>query len=265
MFNDIQLSVEINERFKEYTTEHKVALKVDFNIQVLTAGSWPLQTQASSFNVPFELEVCLKEFHKFYDKLHHGRKLHWLHHLSKGDMRMLYLKKKYEVQATNYQMAVLLNYNVREQFSMQELSQATSLSDIELKRTLLSLLDSKVLKKTSSGRALAPTDEFVLNKTFTSKRIRFKITAPLQAETEKQSADTRKVIDDDRKLYLQAAIVRIMKARKMLNHNNLMREVIDQSRTRFIPSVPMIKKCIEQLIEKEYLKREENDKYSYVA
>jgi cullin 1 len=265
MFNDIQLSVEINERFKEYTTENKVALKVDFNIQVLTAGSWPLQTQASSFNVPFELEVCLKEFHKFYDKLHHGRKLNWLHHLSKGDMRMLYLKKKYEMQATNYQMAVLLNYNEREQFSTQELSQATSLSDLELKRTLLSLLDSKVLKKTSSGRALTPTDEFVLNKTFTSKRIRFKITAPLQAETEKQSADTRKVIDDDRKLYLQAAIVRIMKARKMLNHNNLMREVIDQSRSRFIPSIPMIKKCIEQLIEKEYLKREENDKYSYVA
>lgn len=58
-----------------------------------------------------------------------------------------------------------------------------------------------------------------------------------------------------------------MKARKVLNHVNLVQEVIDQAKARFTPNVPMIKKCIEQLIEKEYLTRieGENDKYQYVA
>jgi hypothetical protein len=84
-------------------------------------------------------------------------------------------------------------------------------------------------------------------------------------DTPQQIAETKRFIDDDRKLYLQAAIVRIMKARKTLNHNNLIKEVIEQARSRFTPNVHLIKKCIEQLIEKEYLQRIDNDKYSYLA
>lgn len=36
---------------------------------------------------------------------------------------------------------------------------------------------------------------------------------------------TRSAVDEDRKMYLQAAIVRIMKARKILRHNALIQEV----------------------------------------
>lgn len=58
-----------------------------------------------------------------------------------------------------------------------------------------------------------------------------------------------------------------MKSRKTLTHTQLIKEVIEQARSRFTPSVPMIKKCIEQLLEKQYISRtnENKDKYIYMA
>jgi cullin 2 len=58
-----------------------------------------------------------------------------------------------------------------------------------------------------------------------------------------------------------------MKARKVIRHNCLIEEVINQAKNRFTPSVTMIKKCIEALMEKQYLERNSSntDEYSYVA
>lgn len=43
---------------------------------------------------------------------------------------------------------------------------------------------------------------------------------------------TRSAVDEDRKMYLQAAIVRIMKARKVLRHNALIQEVKEDKSSR---------------------------------
>ncbi|CAG8523652.1 5982_t:CDS:10 [Diversispora eburnea] len=61
-------------------------------------------------------------------------------------------------------------------------------------------------------------------------------------ETPQENDATRKGVDEDRKLYLQASIVRVMKSRQTLSHNLLIKEVIDQAKTRFNPNVAMIKK-----------------------
>jgi len=74
-------------------------------------------------------------------------------------------------------------------------------------------------------------------------------------------------VEEDRRHLVEAAIVRIMKARKMLHHNDLIAEVTKQLSVRFVPSPQFIKKRVESLIEREYLEREENDRrmYTYVA
>lgn len=94
-----------------------------------------------------------------------------------------------------------------------------------------------------------------------------KITAAVQRETPQDTEQTLSAVDDDRKMYLQAAIVRIMKSRKVLKHNALIQEVISQSSARFTPSIAMIKKCIEALIDKQYIERREGskDEYTYMA
>lgn len=57
---------------------------------------------------------------------------------------------------------------------------------------------------------------------------------------------TRSAVDEDRKMYLQAAIVRIMKARKVLRHNALIQEV---SRSFCLKKVDRNKRTCQQVFE----------------
>jgi len=72
---------------------------------------------------------------------------------------------------------------------------------------------------------------------------------------------------ENRKFVVQSVIVRIMKARKTITHNMLISETINQVSSRFKPNVPMIKACIEELIEHQYLTRDmkDPDTYHYIG
>jgi cullin 1 len=56
-----------------------------------------------------------------------------------------------------------------------------------------------------------------------------------------------------------------MKARKQMKHQQLVSECINQIRARFVPKVSDIKKCIEILLDKEYLERLDDDNLGYLA
>jgi cullin 1 len=72
-------------------------------------------------------------------------------------------------------------------------------------------------------------------------------------------------IQEDRKFYFEAIVVRIMKARKRMAHKELIKEVMSQS--TITADSKFIKTILEKLIEKEYLERasEDNSVYFYVA
>jgi hypothetical protein len=74
-----------------------------------------------------------------------------------------------------------------------------------------------------------------------------------------------KKLEDERIHTIEACIVRVMKARKTLAHGELVAQVMQQLNF-FAPSAKVIKKRVEDLLEREYLARTADPNvYTYVA
>ncbi len=74
-----------------------------------------------------------------------------------------------------------------------------------------------------------------------SKKLRINLNVPLKSVEQKDIEDVHQTIDKDRIMIIQAAIVRIMKARQTLKHSLLMQEVIQELSSRFQPNISVIK------------------------
>lgn len=186
--------------------------------------------------------------------------------------QLLAKPRRHILNVSTYQMAVLMLFNTRRKLTYEDIKNETDIEDKDLIRALQSLAVGKtsqrILLKTPKTKDIEPNHEFEVNESFTSKFYRVKIqTVSMKGETEPERRETRSKIDEDRKHEIEAAIVRIMKARKKLSFNNLVTEVTEQLKSRFIPDPQFIKKRIEALIDREYLSRTPEDRriYTYVA
>eukprot|EP01035_Chromulina_nebulosa_P018877 gene18877-24669_t len=124
----------------------------------------------------------------------------------------------------------------------------------------------------SSANGIQDDDTFTFNDEFTSKFKRIKVPLISIKEVspeliENRTAGFPTAVEEDRKNLIDAAIVRIMKARRRFSHYDLVAEVTRQLSHRFLPNPASIKNRIESLIERDYLERDKDDikVYCYLA
>jgi len=171
------------------------------------------------------------------------------------------------LQVSLYQCAILLLFNTSDELSYGEIKDAVGMEEKELKVTLQSLACAKIkiITKTPRGRDVNEGDKFNFNYKFESKQLRIKVNSIQLKETQEENDKTTETVFQDRQYQVDAAVVRVMKARKCLAHPLLISELFKLLKFPVTPAD--LKKRIESLIEREYLERDKDQPtvYNYLA
>lgn len=281
MIRDMELSDSLGSDYKQYVSELGATdtKRVDIDARILTSNQWPFETIAragddqdktNSCKYPASVEKTKQLYSQFYLNKHTGRKLTWAPHLGDADVRASFKgadgrTNRYELNVPTYGMVILMLFNDipdTQGLTIEEIEAETNIPRADVVKTLTSLCQIpkwRVLRKEPAGKELLNTDKFYYNPKFTSKYVKIKIAAVTtganKLENQEERKATQKRIDDERGHAIEAAIVRIMKQRKELTHQQLMTETIQQLSQRFQPDINMIKRKIEALIDREYLDR----------
>ncbi|CAN1302289.1 CUL4 [Linum perenne] len=237
---DIELSKEINESFKQSSQARtKLPSGIEMSVHVLTTGYWPTYPPMD-VRLPHELNVYQDIFKEFYLSKHSGRRLMWQNSLGHCVLKAEFPKGKKELAVSLFQTVVLMLFNDAQKLSFEDIKDATGIEDKELRRTLQSLACGKV-------------------------RVLLKVNAIQMKETVEENTSTTERVFQDRQYQVDAAIVRIMKTRKVLSHTLLITELFQQLKFPIKPAD--LKKRIESLIDREYLERDKNNPqiYNYLA
>lgn len=276
MFQDIKVSEDLNQQFKDVHRNNKGCLADTINIKILNAGAWARGSERVQVSLPLELEDFIPEVEDFYRHKHNGRKLQWYHHMSNGTITFANAVGKFDLDVTTFQMAVVFAWNQRanDKISFENLRLATELPDAELRRTLWSLVAFPKLKRqvllcdpdAKSPKDFDDSTMFWVNQDFAvikngklQKRGKVNLIGRLQLSTEKSKEEDNESIVQLRILRTQEAIVKIMKMRKRITNAQLQTELVEILKNMFLPSKKMIKEQIEWLIEHKYMRRDEEN------
>jgi cullin-4 len=281
------------------------SIKTDMDVQVLTTGYWPVYPQYPNIILPPELLAHQANFETYYKNKYQGRRIAWQYSLGNCIVKASFPKQPAgkELIINLCQTLVLLCFQYEDGpdgkgLRIDDIIKKTGIDDrAEVERVLQSLSlgrdGTRVLikvdqdspskasdlpsptsvsdnsspgkKKQKVKRNVGPHDRFLFNASFTSNQRRIRITNITMKETTQERSETHEAVSKDRLYLIDAAVVRIMKARKTIDHRDLMGEVMTQ--LKFPSSSADIKKRIESLIEREYMERVEGDRsrYNYLA
>ncbi|KAF8896373.1 Cullin, partial [Infundibulicybe gibba] len=269
MFHDMKIS---EDTMKAYRSSKSTAHDIDLSVIVMTSTFWPMSHSSSPCNLPEVLLKTCKSFEHFYLSRHSGRRLTWQPSLGNADVRVSFKTRQHDLNVSTFALVILLLFESlsdSEFLTYSEIKNATAIVDGELQRHLQSLACAKfkILKKHPPGRDVNPEDSFSFNDDFTSTLQKIKInTISSRVETGEERKETRDRIDEERRHQTEACIVRIMKDRKHMSHNDLVNEVTRQLASRFQPEPLNIKKRIEDLIGRDYLERcDDRKSYNYLV
>ena len=274
MLQDIKISQDFNQNFKNKNLQslHRhVTVSEDYNqnldntrantncnLLLLNNQVWDRIRGNVPVTLPTELEDYIPQVESHYVETHTGRKLQWHYSLATADINFANNHGTYELKVTMLQMIVLFLWNEQpnEKLHYESIRLASEIPDIELRRTLWSLVAAQRIKeqilmyspqvKESAG--FSDDTLFWINPEFsvckagkTQKRGKIDLIGKLKLSNEMSKQEDEEAIVQLRMFRVQEAIVRIMKMHKTITNAVLQTELVEMLKNMFLPCKRMIK------------------------
>lgn len=257
MMGDLSIARESDQVYRAHLKDRgSLSAVEDYGVTLLKNSYWSGLNRLKGTILPSPMKECVAHFEAYYKQLQPKKIVDWVLGYGSATVTVQFPHGWKNLQVTTLQAAILLVFNVHPTATV---GQMADLLKIEM-GTLRSLLGSmcnvpppvRVLKKTPRTPKIDSTDVLELDPEFKNAKRELTLVVPqLGGEKEENQG-----VAEERKVVVDAVIVRILKARKRIDHKDLVAEVMQQSRF-FRPDGRLIKQRVEYLIGQRYARRED--------
>lgn len=271
MIKDIGRSRDHQLNFTRYLQKYKKnnnkPYQYEFNVKVLTCGFWPNFNGINHTNnimLPRSMKKVIDYFQSYFKSLHQKRLLTWIHDLGTVDIIANFKQKSVILQVSTLQACILLILNQISKIKIIDMTRMLGIDGNIIKKQLKPLCSKKfhVLNKTPT-KGYDVKHILSMNEEWNPPNKRYRIPNGVHKVTQIERQENEKRVFGDRRLMIEASIVRIMKTRKLYKQSLIIADVTQQLNHRFKVDPLQVKERINDLTEREYLKCDQNDKYTY--
>lgn len=289
MINDIRVSEEHSSAFNSWLKEQYPKVSQSVSVKVLNSHRWGTLPRMD-IQLLDEWVPLVEAFTDWYVEKYPVRKLAWNYHSGQATVTNYYLDKNgtrrtCEIQVTLLQASILFLFNSQTTLTFGEIFEKLGLSDSNILMSAIAPLvyfkipmlvrkpaaiseEGSEPQKSKEEEIILPTDTFIYKPlTAPPKTSRFAYPPMTASAIKKEMANSKAQVEAERLAKLDLAIVRTMKAHNVLHYNEIIARVSEQVSQFFVAEPRLIKQQIHSLIERGYIKRDENDFaiFHYVA
>ena len=254
---------------------------ITFAAQVVCQSAWEISTdKLEKLEIPKCLTCCMEDFNNFYMLRHKSHKLMWCYGLCNLEIKHIHLQKKFQSISSLCQYAILINLETQGKLTIEQLSLNLGYKIDLVTEAVTCLIFNPLFNQQKDPKAgvisvvnnfnesVEASTQVEINKSFNCPNIRFNTllnySKKKQANTDNEAINMRNYEG----MLLQMNITRIMKSRigVKTTHSWLVSETAKQIE-HFRAQPQQIKEAIEKLLEKDIIKRSDQDRncYEYVA
>ncbi|CAD8209055.1 unnamed protein product [Paramecium pentaurelia] len=268
-----QLSSMINdiEQSNRFASDQQISknTKFDLNVFLLSQGCWPITTILDNIIKPPQIQNVLENYEKLYLVKHNGRILTWCLNMGQGELIYKIQTEKYYLNVNTIQMVAFLQFNKKDSFTIKDFLDMTKIDKIDLENSLIPFVCMKIISREKQDIEEFTDDNEVLklNLGFSNRAKKMKLLPnqkmqPKRAnkvkEQNQEELQQMEQLNKQREFVVDSQLVRLMKSKKTIKHHELL-ENCQSMISIFKPDVLFIKKRIENLIERDYIRRDEKD------